>query len=65
MNISTRITNHYHVGRYIIHRFRNRLQEVNKTREPTDPSAHYTVAKQLRKMGFPIEIALYILVRNS
>ncbi len=45
----------FFIGYYFINRFRNRLKEAN----------HYTVAKQLRKMGVPIEITLYILCNKG
>lgn len=51
------------IGFWFVSRFRIRLKEVMKYREPDDPSAHYTVAKQLRKMGVPFETALFILNR--
>lgn len=43
------------VGTFFLFKYRRRLKEAS----------HYTVAKQLRKMGVPIEIALYILCNKG
>jgi hypothetical protein len=47
------------IGYWFVSRFRNRLKEASKkTNKP-----HFVVAKQLRKMGVPLETALFILNR--
>lgn len=55
MNIAHQLRGGLIVGTYFIRRFRNRLKEAD----------HYTVAKQLRKMGVPLEITLYILCNKG
>lgn len=47
------------IGFWFVTRFRIRLKEASKkTNNP-----HFVVAKQLRKMGVPLETALFILNR--
>ena len=47
------------VGAYVIQRYRKRAQATPV--KPWQPSGHYTVACQLKKQGFPLEMALLIL----
>jgi hypothetical protein len=55
MGISNQFRATIFVGTFFLSKYRRRLKEAG----------HYTVAKQLRKMGVPIEIALYILCNKG
>ncbi len=61
MNHVSQFRTEFGIGHYLTTRFRKRLKEAMKT----EPNPHYTVAKQLRKMGVPLEITLYILCNKG
>lgn len=60
-NIASKLRQDLTIGNYFTNRFRKRLKEVMKTH----PNPHYVVAKQLRKMGVPLEITLCILCKKG
>lgn len=60
-NIASKLRQDLIIGHYFTNRFRKRLKEAMKTH----PNPHYIVAKQLRKMGVPLEITLYILCKKG
>jgi hypothetical protein len=47
-----KISKFYTIGYWLTQKYKTRVQEAG----------YYTVAKQLRKQGYPLDIALYILL---
>lgn len=49
------------VGAWIVSHFRARQADVDANRAPGEPSGAYVVAKQMRKQGYPLALALAVL----